>query len=150
MTTLTIPSEYGYVLLVAASTGILNIYLTLNTSKFRKAAGIKYPAAYASNEVAEKDINAKKFNCAVRAHANTTENMPNVLTALLVSGIKLPVVSAALGAVWVVSRVIYAQGYSTGEPAKRNRGGFGSLAGAALIGTSIYSAITLLPQLPKF
>ena len=33
------------------------------TGKFRKASGVKYPNAYASNELAEKDVKAYTFNC---------------------------------------------------------------------------------------
>ena len=33
------------------------------TAKYRKASGVKYPNAYASNELAEKDVNAYTFNC---------------------------------------------------------------------------------------
>jgi glutathione S-transferase len=35
----------------------------LLTSKARKASGLKYPIPYASNELAEKNELAYKFNC---------------------------------------------------------------------------------------
>ena len=50
-------------LLAASSTFFVNYYHMLLTSKYRKLAGQKYPIAYASNELAEKDKNAYKFNC---------------------------------------------------------------------------------------
>lgn len=40
-------------ILAAASTFFLNTVHSFNTGKFRKAAAIAYPAAYASNEVAK-------------------------------------------------------------------------------------------------
>jgi len=53
----------SYVLAAATSTFFINTYHSLLTSKFRKASGVAYPAAYASNEVAEKDPKAFAFNC---------------------------------------------------------------------------------------
>jgi glutathione S-transferase len=58
-----LPAEYGYVLLAAASTYFANFYHIVLTSKARKASGIKYPVAYAANEVADKDPKAFLFNC---------------------------------------------------------------------------------------
>ncbi|KAK2728581.1 microsomal glutathione s-transferase [Colletotrichum kahawae] len=95
---LQVPDEYGYVLLVAASTFFINTTHVLLTSKFRKASGLVYPVPYASNEAAEKDRKAYMFNCAQRAHANFTENQPSFLGALLISGLRFPVASAAVGA----------------------------------------------------
>ena len=57
------PAEYGWVLLAATSTFFINVYHVIVTSKYRKAAGVKYPNAYASAEQAEKDPKAFKFNC---------------------------------------------------------------------------------------
>lgn len=92
------------------------------TSKARKASGLKYPIAYASNELAEKDNAAYQFNCAQRAHANFTENQTSFLGALLISGLRFPVASAALGAGWALSRVLYAFGYTSGKgPAGRRK-----------------------------
>jgi glutathione S-transferase len=62
---ITLPAEYGYVLLAATSTYFVNFYHIILTSKARKASGIKYPAPYASNEVAEKDPKAFAFNCSM-------------------------------------------------------------------------------------
>lgn len=50
-------------LLAATSTAFVNVYHGLLTSRYRKASGIKYPAAYAANDVAEKDPKAFAFNC---------------------------------------------------------------------------------------
>ncbi|CAJ0842555.1 1261_t:CDS:1, partial [Entrophospora sp. SA101] len=41
-------------------------------------------------------------------------------------------------------RIAYAVGYSTGEPDKRHRGGFGYFGSLALVGTTISSAYSLL------
>ncbi|KAF9870848.1 DNA polymerase lambda [Colletotrichum karsti] len=144
--TLQVPDEYGYVLLVAASTFFINTTHVLLTSKFRKASGLTYPVPYASNEAAEKDRKAYMFNCAQRAHANFTENQPSFLGALLISGLRFPVASAALGAGWSLSRVVYAFGYtSAAGPAGRVRGSIGSfLTDTALKFTAVYTAVAMI------
>lgn len=53
------------------------------------------------------------FNCAQRSHTNFLENQPSVIAALLIAGINYPLSSAALGLGWVVSRVLYAVGYTS-------------------------------------
>jgi glutathione S-transferase len=63
LTGIVLPSDYGYVLFAAASTYFVNFYHIILTSSARKASGIIYPAAYASNEQAEKDPKAYAFNC---------------------------------------------------------------------------------------
>jgi len=52
------------------------------------------------------------FNCAQRAHANFLEAQPSLVTTLLISGLKYPVLSAAMGASWVFFRVLYTIGYT--------------------------------------
>jgi hypothetical protein len=53
----------SYVLLVATSSFFVNTVHSVVTSKHRKLSGLKYPIAYASNDLAEKDPKAYKFNC---------------------------------------------------------------------------------------
>ncbi|KAK0728248.1 hypothetical protein B0T26DRAFT_165355 [Lasiosphaeria miniovina] len=138
----TFPDEYGYVLLAATSTFFVNVYHSTLTSKYRKASGVKYPAAYASNDVAEKDPKAFSFNCAQRAHANYTENLVPLLGALAIAGLRFPVAAATLGATWSVARVFYARGYATYGPAGRIKYSIASsLTGAVLLVTALASSI---------
>jgi len=46
-----------------SSTFVVNLVHAWRTGKFRSAAKIKYPAAYATEEQASKDPNALLFNC---------------------------------------------------------------------------------------
>ncbi|GKT66659.1 MAPEG family protein [Colletotrichum tofieldiae] len=158
--TFQVPNEYGYVLLVAASTFFINTTHVLLTSKYRKASGLVYPAPYASNEQAAKDPKAYQFNCGSsalvdyhptslhgrRAHANFTENQPSFLGALLISGLRFPVASAVLGAGWAFSRMIYAFGYTSGAgPKGRTRGSIGSfLFDTVLKFTAVYASVSII------
>lgn len=53
----------SYVLLAVSSTYFVNFYHSLLTATARKGAGVQYPNAYASDELAAKDPKAFKFNC---------------------------------------------------------------------------------------
>ncbi|SPQ21966.1 2d8cfbfd-1880-43b3-9397-ebc67a6ab6d3 [Thermothielavioides terrestris] len=139
---ITIPDEYGYVLLAASSTFIVSFFHSALTSRKRRAAGIKYPITYASPEQAEKDPKAFAFNCAQRAHANFMENHTSALAAMLISGLKYPVYAAGLGAVWSVSRVFYALGYVNKGPQGREAGAaVGALANLTLVGMAVYTGL---------
>jgi glutathione S-transferase len=77
----------------------------------RKDAGIKYPKAYAdSADMSAASAEQKKamhiFNCAQRAHGNFLENHPSVAISMLISGLRYPIATAALGATWIVGRIV--------------------------------------------
>lgn len=116
-----VPKEYGYVLAAATGTFFLSTWHAIRVSPFRKAAGVPYPNAYASPEqLAAADSAEKKqalylFNCAQRAHYNFMENYITFLPAMLLSGLKYPVSSAVVGAIWSVCRLAYARGYTRSD-----------------------------------
>ncbi|KAI6355878.1 hypothetical protein MCOR25_008084 [Pyricularia grisea] len=142
--TLTLPGDYGYVLLAAASSFFLQTYHMVLSSKARKESGLAYPIAYAEAQVTAKDPKAFAFNCAQRAQTNFTENLTPFLGALLISGLKYPIPSAGLGAGWVVSRIIYASGYTSFGPKGRGIGFIGSaLADLSLKFMAFYAAYSL-------
>ncbi|KAL6704895.1 hypothetical protein ACN47E_007578 [Coniothyrium glycines] len=117
MAILQVPNEYGYVILAAVSTLFVGAWHGGRVGGFRKAAKIPYPYEYASYEQVQAASPASKaamlaFNSAQRAHQNFNENHVTALSAMLVAGLKYPVVAAGLGAVWSVNRVVYAIGYT--------------------------------------
>lgn len=144
MATFTVDPSYGWVLLAATSTFILNSIHGMNTGKYRKAASIAYPAAYAPSS--RTDDEAHRFNCAQRAHANYSENHPSALGALLIAGLRFPITSALMGAGWTVARYVYMVGYSKG-----GQGGHGRYKGisfflfqAGLIALAGYTGAAML------
>ncbi|QSZ37738.1 hypothetical protein DSL72_008837 [Monilinia vaccinii-corymbosi] len=119
MVTVTLDSDYGYVILAATSTFVLNFMHGINTGRYRKAAKVDYPAAYAPTS--RTDPEAHRFNCAQRAHANFTENHSVAVSALLISGLQFPKIAALLGGAWTVSRWVYMKGYSRGDAGGKGR-----------------------------
>lgn len=145
---ITLPAEYGYVLLAATSSYFVNFYHIILTSKARKASGIKYPAAYATNEVADKDPKAFAFNCAQRAHANFTENLTPFVVSLLVAGLRFPVAAASIGAAWSASRMLYAYGYAGKGPKGRGIGAIASrLLDIGLAGMAVFTSYKFIQTL---
>ncbi|KAF2270311.1 membrane-associated proteins in eicosanoid and glutathione metabolism [Lojkania enalia] len=126
MVALELPSQYGYVLLSAVSTFFVGSWLGMRVVGFRKAAKISYPYEYASYEQIQTAPPARaqalhKFNCAQRGHQNFNENHVTALGAMLIAGLKYPIVAASLGAVWTINRVIYAWGYTTDKKDGKGR-----------------------------
>nr|CAD7445812.1 unnamed protein product [Timema bartmani] len=109
--TISVPSSYGYVVLVAASSTFVIMWKAIQVGKARKKYNIQYPTMYSPDNV--------QFNCVQRAHQNTLENYPQFLTLLLLGGLEWPIVSAVGGAVWLLGRIVYAQGYYTGANLSR-------------------------------
>jgi glutathione S-transferase len=76
---------------------------------------------------------------------NMLEYLPNALACQMMMGLAFPVPAAGLGFAWALGRVIYALGYSTGDPKKRTPGS--TLAGIvylALVFGAGFAGYTLL------
>merc|ERR1719402_942637 len=86
----------------------------MKVMKARKKYEVKYPTLYSDK--------CQEFNCIQRAHQNTLEVYPQFLVFLLLGGITLPRLSAVFGLIFLLGRFMYAQGYYTFDPKKRNRG----------------------------
>merc|ERR1711990_431884 len=87
----------------------------MQVSKMRKKLKIPYPKITG-------DKSEPLFDCYMRAHQNTLENVAQFLALLLMGGVSHPCLAAGCGAAWVVGRVIYSLGYYTGEPKNRMPG----------------------------
>nr|KAJ3418753.1 Microsomal glutathione S-transferase 3 [Polyrhizophydium stewartii] len=96
--------------------------LSARVGRARAEAGVPYPYMYAERHDAEKDSAKHIFNCTQRAHQNTLEWYPSFL----------------------LLRWVFAEGYCTGDPAKRNRGVFGMLGLLALLGMSAKTAVAMI------
>ena len=55
------------------------------------------------------------FNCVQRSHQNLLESLPTFLFTLTLSGSRFPKVASLLGGVFLVGRILFHLGYSSGE-----------------------------------
>ena len=56
------------------------------------------------------------FNCIQRAHQNTLENLPQFYFLLTMGGLSNSKLTAAGAWIWMAGRIVYAEGYSIGDP----------------------------------
>jgi len=108
---LSLPDQYGYVLLAATLSTTIPIYHALQVGSHRKLSGIRPPTLYATTSEAAQSMEKYLYNCAQRAHANFTENHTSFLATLLIAGLQYPLLSSAFGLMWSLARVMYAWGY---------------------------------------
>jgi len=138
--TFTLSREHGYAAGVALSSWVVLQYMGVNVMKARKRYNVDYPALYAS----DSNPQAKLFNCIQRAHQNTLENYPQFLLVLGLGSIQYPLISSIGGAVYLLGRLAYFQGYSTGQPDKRQYGAFGYIGFFAMMGCAIKTIYDLI------
>ncbi|XP_012939578.1 microsomal glutathione S-transferase 3 [Aplysia californica] len=129
-------SDFGFVILVVVTGWVFLQYLAMNVMKARKKYDVKYPALYSDK--------SPEFNCVQRAHQNTLEVYPQFLIFLLLGGLQMPRLSAVFGILFLIGRFMYAQGYYTFDPSKRNRGAIAYIGFFGLFFNTIYFALNLL------
>lgn len=132
MSSIVIPSDFKYVLASLSLIPFLNAYLDMNVVKFRKLAKVPLPNMFASKEEADKDPLKHQFNCAQKSALNFSEHVGGFIVSALVSGFYLPKFTGVFVTLWVVGRILYHHGYTTGDPKKRSIGFLGTLSTAVL------------------
>ncbi|KAI9236078.1 MAG: hypothetical protein BYD32DRAFT_419650 [Podila humilis] len=127
MTTVVLSPHYGYTVATAVVSSLLTVFLGSKVTSFRKIAQVPLPFLYADQADAMQDHNKYLFNCYQRVHQNTLEGFAAYLVLLLLCGIWYPIPAAVLGDIWILGRIFYYRGYTTGDPHKRMHGAFGHL-----------------------
>jgi glutathione S-transferase len=113
---------YHFTALVTCLAILFYFFTSIQVSKARTTFGIKAPAISGNSD----------FERVFRVQMNTLEWLPIFLPSLWLFAVYISdPIAAALGAVWIVGRVLYMTGYSEAA-AKRGRG-FGIQAGATII-----------------
>ncbi|KAF9091582.1 Microsomal glutathione S-transferase 3 [Mortierella sp. AM989] len=134
MTTITILPEFGYTVAVAVASSALVFFFGARVTKYRSIAKVPLPYEYADPNDCKDDHQKYIFNCYQRVHQNTLEGFSGYLATLLLSGINYPIPAAALGLVWILGRIFYFYGYTTGNPSSRHMGVFGHIGEFGLLG----------------
>lgn len=140
--TLVLPDGYQYVAGSLLSAAWVIIWQILRINPARKAAGIPYPQLYAENTQLKDNPAALRYNCVQRCHQNTLESIPLILISTLITGLKYPYIAATMSFFWVLTRVAFTIGYSSGVPNKRAAGAAsGSLV---LMGLLVAATVTVV------
>lgn len=134
-----LPEGYGYVMFTFVDSMLVNMWMANNVMKARKEYNVPFPKLYSEDD---------KFNCIQRAHQSTLEMYPQFMALLFVGGLAYPKITSAAGCLYLVSRIVYARGYYTGDPAKRTRGHFGLFGILVMFGTTVCAAIQQLRWTP--
>ncbi|CAF1344222.1 unnamed protein product [Adineta steineri] len=138
--TFVLSREHGYAAGVALSSWVVLQYMGVNVMKARKRFNVDYPALYASDSHPQ----SKAFNCVQRGHQNTLENYPQFLLMLGLGSIQYPLISSIGGAIWLIGRLVYFQGYASGQPEKRQYGAFQYIGMFAMMGCAIKTVYDLI------
>nr|QGA31154.1 microsomal glutathione transferase 1 [Pardosa pseudoannulata] len=134
--TIAIEEDYGYVIIVGVVSMFFAQGLGLNVLLARRRYGVKYPLMYSDTNM--------KFNCLQRVHGNYLEMFPTFLVLLFCGGLAHPFNCAIAGIVYLLGRLAYSIGYSTGDPTKRLFGIFGYLGIFYLLYSTLELAVRLL------
>jgi glutathione S-transferase len=108
--------EYGFVMASIASTAALLQFLAIRVALARRKYDVPYPQMYVGDSTTER---GRVFDCTQRAHQNTLETAPSQMMMIALLGIAHPTAAAAAQFLWVAGRVLYSQGYATGDPQAR-------------------------------
>jgi len=128
------PEDYGYVILTGVAAILMSFWKGFRVGGARKVHKVEYPEMYSKD--------SKTFNCIQRAHQNTLENMPTFFFLLAAAGFSYPRFAAAAGMTWVVGRIMYGLGYSSGDPKGRIPGAaLSMLSLVVLVGCSVATAM---------
>jgi glutathione S-transferase len=139
-----VPRAFGAVVLVnliAASFAV--IMLSFRVSKARTDYNVPLPTMYAAG----KDAKSVKFNCVQRGHHQAKETSDFFLAASLVGGLRYPCSVALFGLVYAKARFAWADGYATGDPAKRYSSAWGKLIWTTLVGAFVAAGAVALELL---
>jgi len=132
--------SHAYVAIVTLVALLVYFWMGMGVAGARRKSGIAAPAM-TGDPILER---------AVRVQANTLEWLPIFLPSLWLCHLfwtpqdPSGVIVAAIGAVWIVGRILYALGYVK-DPAKREMGFLiQTLAGAVLLFGALGKAVMIL------
>jgi len=130
---LSITAEFVWPLMMAAAMNVQLQMIAFSVVPIRKKLGVPYPDMGSGRHAAKlSDEDWTTFMSHQRGHYNYVEQFAAAQSALLISGIFYPRFAAAVGAVYIVGRQLYAWGY-------RSRGPNGRMVGVALLDIALFT-----------
>lgn len=117
--TFEIDPNFGYVIIVVIASFFFNFYCGFRVGAARRKYDVKYPLMYGPDPDKHR-----VFNCVQRGHQNFLETYGGMLALIITGGLFNACGAAIAGAVYLVGRFVYFEGYRSGDPAKRSRGAF--------------------------
>lgn len=139
-----LPPDFNYVIASLALVPFVNIYIDMTVMRLRKKANVPLPDLFADKEEAKQDPAKSQFNCAQKASLNFSEHVGSFVTSALVCGFFKPKLASTFVVAWVLGRLIYHIGYSSGDPSKRM---FGFIQGLSFLGMTISGAYFAISSL---
>ena len=158
---------YGLVMLinVVITTLVMVLYLGFKVViAGRRKYKYKLPTMYAAADILRLDVDAggkllsggdaakarkrfddaMKYNCHQRAHHQPLESYTSFVALSLLGGLRYPAVTAFWGLLWVVGRIVWANGYASGsgKPRDRYRHGLAHMVWLSLFGVLFTAAGT--------
>lgn len=129
-----IPKAYGFVILVnVIGASFMLVTLSFKVGAARKEYKIDLPTMYATG----KDKKSVTFNCIQRGHQQALETFSTVLACSLIGGIRYPLSTWIFGVGYIKSRMEWAKGYATGDPANRYSSKWGKYVWTTLVGMQV-------------
>lgn len=129
-----IPKAYGFVILVnVIGASFMLVTLSFKVGAARKEYKIDLPTMYATG----KDKKSVTFNCIQRGHQQALETFSTVLACSLIGGIRYPLSTWIFGVGYIKSRMEWAKGYATGDPANRYGSKWGKYVWTTLVGMQV-------------
>ncbi|KAJ1561098.1 hypothetical protein HK096_005997 [Nowakowskiella sp. JEL0078] len=147
MTSVSITSDFGYVILVAIGMAVQLQLTGSSVSSQRKKHGVKYPDMGSGRYAAKlNDKDWEEFNNYQRAHYNYLEAAPGMYALLFSAGATNPKLAASLGFAYMVGRSFYSRNYvKNGAESRYNRGAPLMFVGQiGLLGVAAFGAIKML------
>ena len=94
-------------------------YRTLAVKDGEKDAEVQYSFPNLYVTTSGSSPHATAFNCVQRSHQQIMETLPGYLMIAMIAGVQFPVATTILCSLWLYSRMVWAEGYRTGNAANR-------------------------------
>lgn len=79
-----------------------------------------------------------------RGHQNSLENLPSFYMLTVIAGARFPLAAALCATIYTAGRISYFNGYATGDPKGRMRGGYMYFGSLGLLGMAVRTAVELI------